>query len=166
MGKTVTQQKSESRSFMSDSLWPHKLYSPWNCPGQDTGVGNHSLLQGIFPTQGLNPDLPHCRQTLYWLSNQGSLWKWKKQIDLVRWKWQSDQIYFIFVFFNQRIMVLQCCSVLCHTSSWSSIYYICVSPPSEVPPPNSMHLGGHSGEGNGTPLQYSCLENPMDGGAW
>ena len=39
---------------MSDSLRPHGLYSPWNSPGQNTGVGNPSLLQEIFPTQGLN----------------------------------------------------------------------------------------------------------------
>ena len=39
---------------------------------QVTGVGCHFLLQGIFPTQGLNPGLPHCRQTLYRLSHQGS----------------------------------------------------------------------------------------------
>ena len=36
---------------MSDSLQPHGLYSPWNSPGQNTGVGSYSLLQGIFPTQ-------------------------------------------------------------------------------------------------------------------
>ena len=34
-------------------------------------MGCHALLQGIFPTQGLNPDLPHCRWILYWLSHQG-----------------------------------------------------------------------------------------------
>ena len=62
----------ESRSVVSDSLWPHGLYSPWNSPGQNTRVGSHSLLQGIFPTQALNPDLPHCRQILYQLSHQGS----------------------------------------------------------------------------------------------
>ena len=44
--------------------------SRWNSPGQNTGVGSHSLLQGIFPTQGSNPDLPHCRQILYQLSHQ------------------------------------------------------------------------------------------------
>ena len=48
------------------------LYSPWNSPGQNTGVGSHSLLQGIFPTQGLNPGLLHCTQILYRLSHQGS----------------------------------------------------------------------------------------------
>ena len=56
----------------SDSLWPHRLYSPWNFPGQNIGVGSLSLLQGIFPTQGSNPGLPHCRQILYQLSHQGS----------------------------------------------------------------------------------------------
>ena len=48
------------------------LYSPRNSPGQNTGVGSLTLLQGIFPTQGLNPGLPHCRQILYQLSHKGS----------------------------------------------------------------------------------------------
>ena len=39
---------------------------------KNTGVGSRSLLQGIFPTQGLNPGLPHCRRILYQLSHQGS----------------------------------------------------------------------------------------------
>ena len=51
---------------------PIGLYSPWNSPGQNTGVGSLSLLQGIFPTLGSNPGLPHCRQILYQLSHQGS----------------------------------------------------------------------------------------------
>ena len=41
-------------------------------PGKNTGVGCHALLQGIFPTQGSNPGLPHCRQILYCLSHQGN----------------------------------------------------------------------------------------------
>ena len=57
---------------MSDSLLPHGLYSPWNPPGQNTGVGSLSLLQGIFPTQGSNSGLLHCRRTPYQLSHQGS----------------------------------------------------------------------------------------------
>ena len=44
----------------------------WNSPGQNTGVGSLSLLQGIFPTYGSNPGFPHCRWTLYQLSHQGS----------------------------------------------------------------------------------------------
>ena len=54
------------------TLQLHELYSPWNSPGQNTEVGYLSLLQGIFPTQGLNPGLPHCRWILYQLSHQGS----------------------------------------------------------------------------------------------
>ena len=42
--------------------------TPWTFLGQNTGVGSLSLLQGIFPTQGLNPGFPHCRQTLYCLN--------------------------------------------------------------------------------------------------
>ena len=56
---------------MSDSLQPHGLYSSWISPGQNTGVGSLSLLQGIFPIQGSNPGLPHCRQIPYQLSHQG-----------------------------------------------------------------------------------------------
>ena len=63
--------ESESHLVLSDSLWPHRLYSPWNSPGQNTGVDSHSLLQGIFPTQGMKPGLLHCRQILYHLSHQG-----------------------------------------------------------------------------------------------
>ena len=63
--------KSETCSVMSDSLWPHGLYSPWNSPGQNTGMGSLSLLQGIF--QGLNPDLLHCRQILYQLIHKERL---------------------------------------------------------------------------------------------
>ena len=48
------------------------LYTPWNSPGQNTGVGSHSLLQEIFPTQGSNPGPLHYRQILYQLSHQGS----------------------------------------------------------------------------------------------
>ena len=48
-----------------------RLHCPWDFLGKSTGVGCHFLLQGIFPTQGQNPGLPHCRQTLYRLSHQG-----------------------------------------------------------------------------------------------
>ena len=73
--------KSESKSEVTQScptLCDPMDYSlpgsscPWDFPGKSTGVGCHFLLQGIFPTQGSNPGLPHCRQTLYPLSHQGS----------------------------------------------------------------------------------------------
>ena len=57
---------------MSDSLRPHRLYSPWNSPGQNTEVGSLSLLQEIFPIQRSNPGLPHYRQILYQLRHQGN----------------------------------------------------------------------------------------------
>ena len=50
------------------------MYSPWNSPGQNAGVVRLSLLQGIFPSQGWNPGLPHFRRILYQLSYQGSPW--------------------------------------------------------------------------------------------
>ena len=59
---------------MSDFLWSRGLYSPWDSPGQNTGVGSLSLLQGIFPTQRSNPGLPYCWRILYQLSHQGEPW--------------------------------------------------------------------------------------------
>ena len=67
-----SENKNEICSVVSDSLQPHGLYSPWTSPGHSTGMCNHYLLQGIFPTQGSNPGLPHCRQNLYQLNQQGS----------------------------------------------------------------------------------------------
>ena len=64
--------ESESFSVVSNSLRPLGIYSPWNSPGQNTGVGSLSLLQGIFPTQRLNSGLPHCRWILYQLNHKGS----------------------------------------------------------------------------------------------
>ena len=66
-----------SCSVMSNSLEPHglqltRLLCPWRFSGKNTGVDCHALLQGIFPTQGLNPGLSLCRQILYHLSHQGS----------------------------------------------------------------------------------------------
>ena len=62
---------SESHSGMSDSLQPYGLYSQWNSPGQNTGVGSLSLTQGIFPTQVSNLGLLHCKRILYQLSQHG-----------------------------------------------------------------------------------------------
>ena len=62
-----------SDSLQSHGLWPNRLLHPWDFPGKNTGVGCHFLLQEIFPTQGLNPGLPCCKQTLYHLVHQASL---------------------------------------------------------------------------------------------
>ena len=61
---------SESCS-VSDCIVVSWLYSPWNSPGQNTGVGSLSLFQRIFPTQRLNPGFLHCRWVLYQLSHKG-----------------------------------------------------------------------------------------------
>ena len=66
--------KSLNYVWLFETLWTLACQVPlWNSPGQNTGVGSLSFLQGIFPTQGSNPDLPHCRQILYHLSRQGSI---------------------------------------------------------------------------------------------
>ena len=70
-GRTL-ESETGSCSVVSNSLQPNGLDSPWNSPGQNNGVGSHSLLQGIFPTQGWNPGLSHCRKILYQLSHMGS----------------------------------------------------------------------------------------------
>ena len=62
----ISKWKSLSR------VWLFLLYSSWNSPGENTRVGSLSLLQGIFPSQGSNPGLPHCRQILYQLSHKRS----------------------------------------------------------------------------------------------
>ena len=64
----IFESESESHSVMSNSLRPQGLYTLWNSLAQNIGVGSLSLLQEIFPTQGLNSGLPHCRQILYQLS--------------------------------------------------------------------------------------------------
>ena len=75
--KSLDLFKSISRSVASHSLrlhgpQPAMLLCPWNSLGKNTGVDCHFLLQGIFPTQGLNPGLLHGRLILYHLSHQGS----------------------------------------------------------------------------------------------
>ena len=68
--------------------------TPWNSSGQNTGVGIRSLLQGILPTQGSNPGLPHCRRILYQLSHSPYMKLTQKQIidQLWRLKLSSQEI--------------------------------------------------------------------------
>ena len=73
-------EKCKSHSVVSDSLRPHGLYSPWNSPGQNTEVDSLSLLQAIFPTQGLNQGLPHCGQILTSWATRKALCLWGKGV--------------------------------------------------------------------------------------
>ena len=136
---------------MSDSLRPHVLYSPWNSPGQNTGVGSLSLLQGIFPTQGSNPGLLHYRQILYQLSHKGS------------------PSFGILNFENKPWLLWHATPVLLPGKShgWGSL--VGCSPWGCWESDTTERLHFHFslsciGEGNGNPLQYSCLENPRDSG--
>ena len=76
-GAVLAASVSVSHSVMSHSLRryelsPARLLCPWDSPGKNAGVGCHALLQGIFPAQGWNPGLLHCREVLYCLSHQRS----------------------------------------------------------------------------------------------
>ena len=68
---TKVKSESESHSVVSNSVT-----IGWNSPGQNTGMGSLSLLQGIFPTQGLNPGLLHYRWILYQLSQKEAQEYW------------------------------------------------------------------------------------------
>ena len=157
---------------MSNSLQPHGLYSPWNSLGQNTRVVNLSFLQGIFPTQGSNLGLLHCRQILYQLSHKGSprILEWiaypfsrgSSQLRnrtgasciadgfFTNWATFTYFIYVLFIHINiyiyYIILYTYYTHISCNTGDLGSILGSEKSPE----------------EGNGNPLQYSCLENPMD----
>ena len=117
------------------TLRPHGLYRPWSSLGQNTGMGSCSLLQVIFPAQGSNPGLPHCRQILHQLSHQESaclpiyITNWASQVALL---------------------------VKNAPANAEGERHECLIPGS----------GRSFGGGHGNPLQYPCLENLMDRGAW
>ena len=69
----LERKKKDSTKFCPTLCDPMvQLLCPWESPSKNTGMGCYFLLQGIFPMQGLNPGLLHCRQTLYPLSHQRS----------------------------------------------------------------------------------------------
>ena len=85
---------------LMDCMQPARLLCPWNSPGKNTRVGSHSLLQGIFQTQGSNPGLLHCKQILYCLSHQGisiyilnivpEITPWRTRGQSSRWTWGTS----------------------------------------------------------------------------
>ena len=75
VGDWIIPEKWKLLSCVQLFVTPWTVYSPWNSPGQNTGVGSLSLLQGIFPTQESNQDLLHYRLILYLLSYQGRFQK-------------------------------------------------------------------------------------------
>ena len=140
---------------MSNPLRPHGLYSPWNFPGQNTGVGSLSLLQEIFPTQGLNQGLPNCRRILYQPTHQ-------RRPRTLEWV--------TYPFSRGSSRARNWTGVSCIAGRFFTNF-----PGSSVGKASASNAGdlgsipgsGRSpGEGNGNPPQYSCLENPMDRWAW
>ena len=146
------------------------LLHPWDFPGKSTGVGCHFLLQRIFLIQGSNPGLLHCRQTLCHLSHQGRL-KGKLGLFLMGRAMLSKSLI------QFSIDGRDCVPSLLFdlrpnygggnedngdpggSDGKASVYNagdLGLSP----------GLGRSPGEGNGNPLQCSCLENPTDRGAW
>ena len=141
-------------------MQPHRfsiLGILWNSPGQNTGVGSLSLLQGIFPTQGLNAGLLLCRWNLYQLSYKGS----PRTLEWVSYPFSRGSSWPR----NWTGVLLPCRWILYQLSYEGS-------PDGKEFAWNAGDLGlipglGRSpGEWNGNPLQYSGLENSMDRGSW
>ena len=115
-------------------------------------MGCHFLLQEIFPTQESNPGLLNCRQMIYQLSYEGS---------------PNTQESFAFLYTNkkdQKEKNKYC--ILMHFWGFSQSSVGKSSACNAADPGLIPGSGRSPGEGNGNPLQYSCLENPMDRGAW
>ena len=133
-------------------------------PGKNTGVGCHARLKGIFPTQGWNPGLPHCKQILYYLNHQGSpcnllcgfylvslYWVLLPQPEIT-FGWNQENSQWIIWPFgaNQGIPAgSDNKESACNVGDLGSIPGLERSP----------------GEEKGKALQYSCLENSMNRGA-
>ena len=128
------------------TLWTvaQRLLSPWYSPSKNIGVGCHFLLQGIFLIWGSNSGLLRYRQILYLLSHRGSHFDLNKIIYFATIKQKKK-------FASKRYFPG---GSVGKTSAYN------------VGDPGSIPGSGRSGEGNGNPLHYSCLENPIDRGAW
>ena len=127
-------------------------------------MGSLSLLQGIFPTQGLNPGLLHCRQILYQVSCKGS----PRILEWIAYPFssadpgikpgspalQADSLptELSFMYLGSQVARV----VKNVSANKGDIRHKGSNPGS----------GRSPGGGHGNPLQYSCLENPMDRGAW
>ena len=122
---------------------------PWNSLGKNTRVSCHSLLQGIFPTQGSKPGLLHYRQILYHLSHQGN---------------QSSPRRFPHNYLGDVPKGIAHMLSSCRAELGAQMVKKSAC---NVEDPGLIPGSGRSpGGGNGNPLQCSCLENPMDRGAW
>ena len=159
---------------------PARLLCPRGSPGKHTGVGCHFLPQGIFPTQGSNPGLLHCRQMLYPLypsprpgvrrlallpaGEQTQYFVYQHSSSSSRLKTPSSP--------EPLIQETLPCRAFCGTSphrglpGWLSGKEPAAQARDAGQAGSVPGLGRSPGGGNGNPLQYSFLEKPMDRGAW
>ena len=97
---------------------PTRLLCPWDSPGKNTGVGRHSLPSpGIFPTQGSNPGLLHCRSTLHTLSHRGSLILYNRFSLIIYFIHSINNVYMSMPIFHLPFPV----------GIYTFVLYICVS---------------------------------------
>ena len=168
-----------SDSLRPSGLWPARLLCPWNFPGKNTGVGCHFLCLGIFPVQGSNLHLLHWQADSLTPCHLGS-----SNIYIITYTYNLYiHTHVIFTPFQDQKYSLKGYLHFTHgeiitppdSHNFLITQVFLTSNPKLSPPPDtvsafSLHIATHQildpGEGNGTPLQYSCLENPMDGGAW
>ena len=169
---------------VSDSLQPHGLNSPWSSPGQNTWVGSLFLLQGIFLTQGSNTGLLHRKWILYQLSHKGSWWKgkfalfWMPATRVGKGGRGEGGEGGLGKKSIQRMTLLHCQSmgknfyrqregVRAETIQSALTVFLKLVILKDGWSDHHLDWPASSfREGNGNPLCYSCLENPMDGGAW
>ena len=104
----VFESLSHVRLLQTHELQPAWVLCPWDFPGNNTAVGSFSLLQGIFPTEGLNLRLLHCSQILYRLRYKGnSVWLRCLVIYLVCLYTTCNTIWtFIITKYTERKLVL------------------------------------------------------------
>ena len=140
--KVKVKSLSRVRLFATPWTVAYKLLRPWDSPGKSTRVGCRFLLQEIFPTQGSNLGVPHCRQTLYHLSHQGRLLTSKSVLlpwralslglagrapgEGVRKNWQKRTTrgqYNLHSLFSS--LISQCPRSLCSRKDWASICCDC-----------------------------------------
>ena len=172
---------SESCSVVSDSLRSHVLYSSWNFPGQNNRVGSLSLLQRIFPTQGLNIGLQHWSQILYQLGHREPRVIIRQKIKLKNFFFLVKGIFELGAswYLSWKRIFLQCRrptfdswvgKLRWRRDSLSTPVFLgfpCGSAGKESVC-NAGGLGSISGLGRspgerkGYPLQYSGLENSID----
>ena len=173
----------EIHSVVSDSLWPHALYSPWNSPGKNTEVGSHSLLWGIFPAQGSNPGILHsllseppgkpniffnCMQKVeYNLTLElPETWAYILGLGMIFYfltHEDSDTFFSTSFYLPHSPLLWPIFKPLQSPSRSFPDGSVVKNPPANVGDTGSIFGSGNSlGKRNGNTHQYSCLGNSMD----